>query len=434
MMLLAVYLPPTVGALTLAWVIKFSVSPSGIAIGVAAAVLPVPLLVGCVLWLGRYNHRPVRYLIFCFAWGALVATGVSVLVNTSVSVALEQVDWAFLDHIDRPSEDVMPWPDFFAAIASAPVIEELTKALAPFAIFLFRRRHFTGVLDGIVYCGLAGIGFAMVENILYLGRGFDQGDEFFGIGGGVLITGMTFVMRILFSGFAHPLFSSMIGIGLGMSRRRRPGPGRLLIPLGMVVAAMLLHSAWNLIASLGPAILLSGYMAVMVPIFFTVVGVALWLRAADARLAVTALSDLVDAGLLSPPEIAALATHRRRGAARLWARRVAGDAGFKAMREYQRLATQLSATRDAVARGFTPPDPETERQLLQRLLTYREVFTGADPAMPRATWDGRYYQVQFPDGSIRQINPPVQPIMPIPIMPPGVPRPVPPVPAWRPAS
>ena len=33
-------------------------------------------------------------------------------------------------------------------------------------------RPFDGVVDGIVYAGMAGIGFAFVENILYLGRSF----------------------------------------------------------------------------------------------------------------------------------------------------------------------------------------------------------------------------------------------------------------------
>ncbi|MFD0557723.1 PrsW family intramembrane metalloprotease [Stackebrandtia endophytica] len=429
LMLLAVFLPPTLGLISLGFVIKFSLSPGATAIGVIAAIIPVPLLVGCIMWLGRNNPRPKRYLLFCFAWGALVATGISVWVNTGVNVLLDRLDFDHLDHINRPQDDMISWAEFFTAIGSAPVIEELTKALAPLAIFWFRRHQFTGILDGIVYCGMAGVGFAMVENILYLGRGFDQGDSLLGVSGGFLVTGMTFVMRILVSGFAHPLFSSMIGIGLGLSRRRGPGIGKWFIPVVMVLAAMLLHSAWNLIASLGVDILLAGYLAVMMPVFFTVVGIALWLRAGDARLTMTALADFVHAGLISPPELAALATHRRRVSARLWARRVAGDAGSRAMREFQRVATRLAVLRDATARGFQPPEFATEQALSNRMLACREAFATADPAMPRATWDGRYYQVQFPDGSIRQINPPPQPVMPIPIMPPGVPRPVPVSPA-----
>lgn len=425
LLLAAVLVPPALGAVSLGFVIHFSLSAAAIAAGVAAAILPVPLLAGCLLWLGRNNPRPFRYLLFCFGWGALVATGISVWVNTGVGMLLQAQDIESFAGWDRPGQDVVSWADFFTAVGSAPIIEELTKALAPLAIFWFRRRHFTGILDGIIYCGMAGLGFAMVENILYLGRGFDEGESLFGASGAFLITGMTFVMRILISGFAHPLFSSMIGIGLGLSRRRGPGVGKWFIPLVMVLAAMVLHSLWNLIASLGIDILLAGYLAVMMPVFFTVVGIALWLRAGDARLSVTALADYVDAGLLTPPELAALATFRRRSSARLWAKRVAGDPGMKAMREFQRLATRLAVLRDGTARGFNRPEPAIEHSLLQRILAAREVFARADPAMPQATWDGHYYQIRFPDGSIRQVNPPPQPVMPIPIMPPGVPRPVP---------
>lgn len=425
LLMVAVYLPPVLGAVSLAFVIHLSLSGSAIATGIAAAIVPVPLLAGCFLWLGRNNPRPFRFLLFCFGWGALVATGISVWVNTGAAILFTNLGVNSYDGWDRPGADMLSWAEFLTAVVSAPIIEELTKALAPLAIFWFRRRYFTGILDGIIYCGMAGLGFAMVENILYLGRGFDSGDSLFGVSGAFLITGMTFVMRILISGFAHPLFSSMVGIGLGLSRRRGRGIGRWLIPVAMVLAAMLLHALWNLIASLGINILLAGYLAVMMPVFFTVVGVALWLRAGDARLSVTALAEYVDAGLLTPPELAALATFRRRASARLWAKRVAGDPGAKAMREFQRLATRLAVQRDATARGFDRYDPDTEQRLLDRVLATRQVFARADRAMPQATWDGHYYQIRFPDGSIRQVNPPPQPVMPIPIMPPGVPRPVP---------
>lgn len=50
-------------------------------IGVVAAILPVPVLVACFLWLDRYEPEPLKYLIFCFAWGAFVSTAASLTVN-----------------------------------------------------------------------------------------------------------------------------------------------------------------------------------------------------------------------------------------------------------------------------------------------------------------------------------------------------------------
>ncbi|CAM3197218.1 PrsW family intramembrane metalloprotease [Stackebrandtia soli] len=392
------------GAVVLLWVIGSNLGLRATIIGIGAAILPVPILVVAFLWLGRYQPTPAKYLVFAFAWGACVATSVSLGVNTFGGYLLsEQLGEGWL-------------ADTLTAVAVAPVIEELTKALGPLLIFVFRRRYFTGIIDGIVYCGLSAVGFAMMENILYLGGSFAMGDSMFGTAGGALTTAMLFVVRIVLTGFAHPLFTAMFGIGLGLAIRRRSLAAKIAVPTVMLLASMVLHSAWNLFASLSATVLASGYLSIMVPIFATTVGGALWLRASEARLAVHVLPDYVAGGWLSPPEVAALATYRRRASARLWAKRVSGDEGLKAMREYQHVATQLALLRDRYRRGLaTPDDPAREHYLLTTLVACRGAFAGRDPSMPRAVWDGRYYQVQFPDGSVRQVNPPAQPVMPIPI-------------------
>ena len=58
-----------------------------------------------------------------------------------------------------------PWP----AAVVAPITEEGAKGLFILLLLWFRRRVIDGVLDGIVYAGLVGVGFAFTENILYLG-------------------------------------------------------------------------------------------------------------------------------------------------------------------------------------------------------------------------------------------------------------------------
>ena len=76
-------------------------------------------------------------------------------------------------------------------------------------ILLWRRQEFDGVVDGIVYAGLAGLGFAFTENVLYLGRALQEDGA-----AGLVVT---FVLRCLFGPFAHPLFTMAIGIGLGIA-------------------------------------------------------------------------------------------------------------------------------------------------------------------------------------------------------------------------
>ena len=55
---------------------------SGLLIGVCLAVLPVPLVLGAFYWLDRLEPKPLRNLLFCFAWGSCAATLVAILANT----------------------------------------------------------------------------------------------------------------------------------------------------------------------------------------------------------------------------------------------------------------------------------------------------------------------------------------------------------------
>ncbi|MEV0326407.1 PrsW family intramembrane metalloprotease [Micromonospora echinospora] len=406
-----------------------SLGAEALLIGLVAAILPVPVLVTCFLWLDRYEPEPLKYLIFCFAWGAFVSTAASLTVNTFF--ANRFADWGL--------------PDSLTAVFSAPIIEELTKALGPILLLLFRRREWSGITDGLVYCGLSAVGFAMVENILYLGgHSYRTGVEEYGPATGAQMVLMTFIVRILIFGFAHPLFTSMVGVGLGIAARTADRRVRVLAPLAGLLLAMMLHGAWNFLPSLSlaigqPLVALYGYIGVMVPIFFGMVGLAVWLRAWEGRLTERVLPDYVRAGWLTPPEVAALGSLGRRHAARSWARRVGGDRAVKAMRGYQFSATRLALLRDGMRRGLDtrPADWQRtlaeERHLLESISAYRSFFVGRDPYAPVGIWDGQRYHLRFPDGQQRPVDPPDEPVVPIPVvLAPPLPPPahVPGLPGW----
>ncbi|MFG2063279.1 PrsW family intramembrane metalloprotease [Micromonospora sp. NPDC048871] len=399
-------------------------------IGTAAAILPVPVLVACFLWLDRYEPEPLKYLIFCFGWGAFVSTAASLLVNETAAGWFED----------------QGLPVALTAVLVAPFIEELTKAIAPILLLVFRRREWSGITDGLVYCGLSALGFAMVENILYLGgHGYASGAEQYGPATGAQQVIAIFILRILLFGFAHPLFTAMTGIGLGIAARTADRRVRVLAPIAGLLLAMMLHGAWNLIPTLTQAtgqvlISLFGFVGVMMPIFFGMVGLAVWLRAWEGRLTERILPDYVRAGWLTPPEVAALSSLGRRHAARAWARRVAGDAGLRAMRGYQFAATRLALLRDGALRGLDrkPADRERtareERELLDSISAYRSFFVGRDPQAPVGVWDGHRYHLRFPDGSQRVVPAPEDPVVPIPVVlaapPPPPPYPHHPPPGW----
>ncbi len=381
-------------------------------IGVVAAILPVPVLVACFLWLDRYEPEPLKYLIFCFAWGAFVSTAAALTVNEFAAARFD--DWGL--------------PAALTGVLVAPFIEELTKALGPILLLVFRRREWSGITDGLVYCGLSAVGFAMVENILYLGGyGYASGADRYGPATGTQQVIAIFIVRILLFGFAHPLFTSMTGVGLGVAARTADRRVRVLAPIAGLLLAMILHGTWNLLPTLTQAtgetfIMLYGFLGLMVPVFFATVGLAVWLRAWEGRLTERTLPDYVRAGWLSPPEVAALSSLGRRHAARSWARRVAGDAGVRAMRGYQFAATRLALLRDGTLRGLDskPADRERtareERELLEAITSYRSFFVGRDPQAPVGVWDGSRYHLRFPDGSQRPVAAPDEPVVPIPVV------------------
>nr|WP_245871270.1 PrsW family intramembrane metalloprotease [Asanoa hainanensis] len=416
-------------AIAMSVVLGWNIGIQATVIGLAAAILPVPVLVACFLWLDRYEPEPAVLLAVAFAWGAFVATLVSYGVNTGAVHLFANLGL----------------PDSLVAVLVAPFIEETTKALGPLLILLLFRREFSGITDGIVYCGLSAVGFAMVENILYLGgHGYAAGAEQYGPAFGAQMLILTFIVRIFLTGFAHPLFTSMTGIGLGIAARSADRWVRVCAPLAGLLVAMMLHGTWNLVPTLALStgeglILLYGYIAVMVPVFFAVVGLTIWLRGWEGRLTERALPVYVRAGWLSPPEVAALGSLARRHSARQWARRVAGPPGVKAMRDFQFAATRLALLRDGLDRGLDsrPADraraAEDEQRLLAEISAYRQVFVGRDPQVPPAVWDGAGYQVMFPDGVQRPLAAPEDPVVPIPVvLAPPVPYYGPPAPYWGP--
>jgi RsiW-degrading membrane proteinase PrsW (M82 family) len=389
-------------------------------VGVAAAIIPVPVMVLVFLWLDRYEPEPARYLILCFTWGAFGATGLALAVNTAAS-------------------ELVGLPEPLVAVLVAPVIEETGKLVLPLWLLLFRRRTLSGITDGIVYCGLSATGFAMVENILYLGGvGYRAGLDEFGPATGLFMLIVIFLSRVFMSGFAHPLFTAAAGVGIGIAARTSSTAVRWFAPIVGLLVAMALHGSWNLMAVLSsqtgqPLFFLYGYVGVMMPIFLGMVGLAIWLRAREGQITQRTLPDYVRAGWLSPPEVAALGSLGARHSARRWARRVAGEPGARAMRGFQFAATRLALLRDGVQRGLDSRPAELarvaaeEQALLGEIAAHRSIYVGRDPAVPPARWDGERYEITFPDGSARPVAAPPEPVMPLPVrlLPP---QPVPPYP------
>ncbi len=176
------------------------------------------------------RRRTVWMLSTAFFWGALVAAFFAFLFNTIFGATVSML-------AQDPNAG-----EASAAVISAPIVEEIGKSLILFIFFFAKKDEFDGIVDGIVYASMAGLGFAMTENILYYGNAAAQS-------GGILTA--TVIVRGFFAPFSHPLFTSLAGIGLGLARQSNNTAVKLVTPLLGLLMAIFMHSLWNASAVLG---------------------------------------------------------------------------------------------------------------------------------------------------------------------------------------
>ncbi|GGT54731.1 PrsW family intramembrane metalloprotease [Streptomyces purpureus] len=390
--LVAVFTVLALCGLVLLALVREQTGTEGFLVGLGLATLPVPLLMAAFRWLDRVEPGPWRNLLFAFGWGAFAATLVAIVANTFAT------RWIATATADPTSADTL------GATVIAPVVEESGKAAAIMLLFLFRRREFGGLVDGVVIAGFTATGFAFTENILYLGNAFGE-DQEFGSSGIGSVTAATFFVRIVMSPFAHPLFTVLTGIGFGvaamLARRRRVL--RTLLPIVGLALAMGMHALWNGSASLlGPWGFYAVYGAFMVPAFGLLTWLAIWSRQRELRTISGALPAYAAAGWLSPAEPLALSSMRARGMARDFAARTYGPAAARAVVEYEAFATTLAFLRHRAHRGAAGPDfMAREQELLHHLwqrkavagpsLTYAARATGRVwTPPPHLDYDGAY--------------------------------------------
>lgn len=329
------------GAVAILVLLAFSGAPSITLLATVLAAVPVVPLVLCYLWLDRYEPEPKRLLALGLAWGAFVATVSAILIGGVGGLVVPVTETASLAIV-------------------APVTEEATKGVFLLLLLWWRRHELDGLLDGIVYAGMVGIGFAFTENILYLAAAYNGSD---GLGpGGVAGITATFVLRCLMSPFAHPLFTTFIGLGVGIAVTSRSNAVRWFAPVAGYVLAVLAHGIWNGSTVFGAGSFFGVYVVLMVPAFVALVALAVWARRSEARVLGAALSDAASRGLLPATDIGWVVDLRARRAARAYARQHGGEQGLAAMRDYQQAVVELGFLHHRLLRGTAPTDWQARGQ------------------------------------------------------------------------
>ncbi|CAA9586682.1 MAG: FIG00448137: hypothetical protein [uncultured Thermomicrobiales bacterium] len=315
-----------------------------------AAIVPAGLYSLIVVSFDRYEREPWRVLLGAFGWGAVMAVFFSLIFGTILQVLLGVTLGEGL-------------AEFVSAGIGAPLIEESFKGIALIGLLLMFRDEFDNVLDGLVYGALIGLGFAMTENVLYLGGAYLQG----GTGG----LGELFVARIIFGGFGHALYTGTTGAALGWVRERvNRGPSRFFIPFAGWGLAVFQHFLWNtgtlvvgaVIATLRgdmnlsiiPVVILSALIFTG-PGLIVLVVVALIASRRESRVIREQLAGEVATGVLTPQEYETLAHARSRRQALGEAYRRGGLRAWLTQQRFFQAAAELAFRKHRLSRGERLP-------------------------------------------------------------------------------
>ncbi len=305
----------------------------------ALAMVPLALCLFGLRWVDRWDPEPRALLVLGLLWGAGASVAGALLVG---DVFME----LFFDPAGRLDLNL------FGAVVQAPIVEELAKGAGVLLIFWINRSHFDGPIDGIVYGGIVGAGFAFTENILYFASSYvDPGAP------GELVS--VFVLRGLFSPFAHVMFTAWTGFALGLcAARGRRGRWPLYLLVGLL-PAVIGHFLWNGGVGIFFDDFLSFYFVLQVPLFAASIVAVVLLQRGERKLTERRLDEYRASGWFTAAEVEMFATRAGRRNARLWA---AGIGRRRQMKEFTTTAMNLAAVRQRIVAGH-PTGTDFAREL-----------------------------------------------------------------------
>lgn len=312
-------------------------NPTGTAYGFVLSSAAMLVVLGAYRWLDRFEPEPRPLLQLAFLWGASVAV--------LLAVGLESVGESMSSTLGATP---LVSKSFDQAAIQAPFIEEAAKGLFLLVMMTGRRRNeLDSLTDCMVYAGVTAVGFAWMEDIVYLASASSPA-----------ALAAVAMLRLVFAPFAHPLFTTMTGIGVYVALRRHGGFGKATKATAVLLgylAAVGMHGLWNASSTVGDGRYFAAtYLFWMVPVFVLAIVLATVSRRREQRLVTAKLPGMVVDGLITANEATWLGSLRGRRRAIRAARHAAGRAAGRRVRTFAVAAVELAFVRDRIDRSPGP--------------------------------------------------------------------------------
>lgn len=204
-----------------------------------SALAPVAAVIIYIYVKDKYEKESKRMLSLAFILGAII------------SIIITTVLYMFFDLFLPLPDDYSIWQQFVKAFFVVALIEEFSKYIMVRG-FLQPRKGFNEPFDGIIYAVMVSMGFAAVENIMYV------------LQGGIDVA----LIRAFTAIPAHATFGIIMGYYMGKAKFSNNRMKWNLIGLSL---AILFHGAYDFFLFIGfiPGISIGAFISLVVGIILS---------------------------------------------------------------------------------------------------------------------------------------------------------------------
>jgi RsiW-degrading membrane proteinase PrsW (M82 family) len=326
------------------------------------AVVAIP--VGVVIYrFDQFEPEPAVLIAVALLWGGVVALGFAAIANSAALTFLQ----GFLS-----AKQVDSW----GAALVAPINEEFYKGAGLVMIFLIARDEIDGLMDGLVYGAMIGLGFQVMENIQYFVHAASQAGA-----GQIGPVVSTFFVRVLVAGlYSHMLFTGLLGFGFAylVTRRSASWAVRIGVFALFVVLSWAAHFVWNSpwLDSLMAGSAASFILALVIkglPFLVLLLLLGLFARRREEEAFSRLMVEEVGGDVVTPEEFQVLKSSRRRRAALRRMKRQEGPAARTVLKHLQREQMNLALFHSKV-RAPGHPAIEVQRDKVRQLKAQLATF------------------------------------------------------------